>query len=132
MSRLGIGLAAAIVVVLTGGARATDRAASDSVIAGEHVAQRNCAGCHAVGGDGPSPLSDAPPFRDIHTRYRVGGLGRLLQEGMLAPTTPPEEGSPTRHPRMPMASLGADEIAELTAYLKSLEPAHPTHEGPRR
>ena len=117
-----LGLAAVALIALAGAARAAERPASDLVVAGERVAQRNCGGCHAVSGGGASPLPAAPPFRDIHRRYRAGGLEQLLREGMLQPETLPEEGSPTRHPIMPMIDLGIDEVAELTAYLKSLEP----------
>ena len=41
---------------------------------------------------------------------------------MLAPTDRPEEGEAPRHPRMPQAALGEDEVAALKAYLHSLEP----------
>lgn len=88
---------------------------------GQGIAQRSCGGCHAVA-EGPSPLAAAPPFRDLHRRYPVGGLAQFLDEGMLPPDQPLEEGSPATHPRMPVAALGADEVAALTAYLRSLEP----------
>lgn len=123
LSAACLGLALAALVALGGAARAAERPESDLAIAGERVAQRNCGGCHAVAGEGASPLPAAPPFRNIHLRYRAGGLEQLLREGMLRPETMPEEGSPPRHPIMPMIDLGVDEVAELTAYLKSLEPA---------
>lgn len=88
---------------------------------GERIAQRACGGCHAVRGT-KSPLPDAPPFARLHERYRKGGLDALLDEGMLAPPTPPEEGSPRTHPRMPMAKFDDDQRADLKAYLHSLEP----------
>jgi mono/diheme cytochrome c family protein len=122
MSALRLGLAVAALAAACGAAQAAERPAPDLVIAGERVAQRSCGGCHAVGA-GESPFPGAPPFRDLHRRYRAGGLAQLLQEGMLQPTTPADEGSPTRHPLMPMVSLGVDEIDELTAYLESLETA---------
>ena len=37
---------------------------------GETLARNNCARCHAVGRAGASPLRAAPPFRELHTRYR--------------------------------------------------------------
>ena len=88
---------------------------------GERLAQRACGGCHAVRGT-QSPLPDAPPFVQLHARYRSGGLDALLDEGMLAPPLPPEEGSPRTHPRMPMATFDDDQRADLKAYLRSLEP----------
>lgn len=88
---------------------------------GQGIAQRSCGGCHAVA-EGPSPVADAPPFRTLHRRYPAGGLAQLLEEGMLPPDQPLEEGSQQSHPRMPTAALGSDEVAALTAYLRSLEP----------
>lgn len=95
--------------------------AQASAANGERLAQRACGGCHAVRGT-KSPLPDAPPFARLHARYRAGGLDALLDEGMLAPAQPPEEGSPRTHPRMPMATFDDDQRADLKAYLKSLEP----------
>jgi mono/diheme cytochrome c family protein len=110
----------AIMLLASGDAVAADR--TGDIAAGKRVAQRYCGSCHAVA-KGASPLHDAPPFRDLHKRYRKGGLDQLLREGMLQPQRMPEEGSPRRHPRMPMAVLGDDEVTQLTAYLKSLEPS---------
>ena len=117
-----------IFAVLAWGGVCTSSTAQPLVSAGQRIAQRDCGGCHAVG-SGASPLADAPPFRDLHRRYPAGGLRQILQEGMIAPLDPPEEGSPRRHPRMPMVTLGEDELADLTAYLKSLESSDL---GPRR
>lgn len=88
---------------------------------GERIAQRACGGCHAVRG-ARSPLPDAPPFARLHERYRRGGLDVLLDEGMLAPPLPPEEGPPRTHPRMPMTHFDDDQRADLKAFLRSLEP----------
>ena len=91
------------------------------VVAGENLARHNCGGCHAIG-RGPSPFSDAPPFRTLWRRYPPGGLDRILEEGMLAPTDVQEEGRRDVHPRMPMRVLGEDEVDEVKAYLRSLDP----------
>lgn len=88
---------------------------------GQRLAQRHCGGCHAVTGS-TSPLADAPPFAKLFLRYRPGRLDAVLAEGMLAPRQRPEEGSPSGHPRMPMAQLDDDEVADLKAYLRSLDP----------
>jgi mono/diheme cytochrome c family protein len=123
-----IGLASAAALTLL--ATAAPAAESSQVAAGRMLAQRHCGGCHATA-LGRSPLADAPPFRRLYQRYPPGGLERILREGMLAPDQPSDEGSGTRHPRMPMVTLGMDEKAELKAYLKSLEP--PAHRrGPGR
>ena len=102
-------------------------AESPEVSAGGRLAQRYCGGCHAVAaGPGRSPLADAPPFRDLNRRYPPGGLPQILKEGMIAPIDTQEEGAITRHPRMPMAELGPDQVFELTAYLQSLDSRSPT------
>jgi len=95
--------------------------AAATIAYGQRIAERSCGGCHAVG-EGASPLADAPPFRTLHRRYPAGGLAQLLEEGMLPPATMQEEGSRPSHPRMPTAALDPDEVAALTAYLRSLEP----------
>ncbi|CAN5350534.1 cytochrome c [soil metagenome] len=95
-----------------------------SMSGGQRIAERNCGGCHAVGA-GVSKLADAPPFRTLHERYSPGGLDQILREGMLRPSRMPEEGSPPSHPRMPMADLDDDEVAQLKTYLRSLDPRAP-------
>jgi mono/diheme cytochrome c family protein len=88
---------------------------------GRRIAQTYCAQCHALGA-GPSPLKDAPPFATLHRRYpQGGGLEDLLGEGMIAPATPPEEGQPRMHPRMPQAHLDEDQVADLIAFLKAVQ-----------
>lgn len=104
---------------------------SPGISGGQRIAERNCGGCHAVG-SGDSKLADAPAFRNLHDRYPPGGLDEILQEGMLRPSRMPEEGSPKFHPRMPMADLDDDEVAQLKAYLSSLGPRSPTIQPPGR
>lgn len=94
---------------------------------GRRVAEAYCGQCHTLG-PGPSPLADAPPFTMLHRRYPDGGgLEDLLGEGMIAPATPPEEGQPRMHPRMPQAHLDEDQVADLIAFLKAAQtdPAPP-------
>jgi mono/diheme cytochrome c family protein len=73
-------------------------------------AQANCASCHAIGPTGDSPLRIAPPFRALHLRYPVEDLAESLAEGIT-----------TAHAAMPQFQLDAAQIADLIAYLKSLE-----------
>ncbi|GJE70010.1 c-type cytochrome [Methylorubrum podarium] len=77
---------------------------------GETIARTNCAGCHAIGRVGASPLAEAPPFRDLHRRYPVTDLAEALAEGIT-----------TGHPAMPEFRLDPDEAQALIAYLRSLE-----------
>lgn len=77
---------------------------------GQTFVQVHCAGCHAVGRVGESPLPIAPPFRSLHTRYPVENLAEALAEGIT-----------TGHPSMPEFRLDAAQINDVIAYLKTLE-----------
>ena len=113
---------AVMVIALHGAAPAVAQPADAVTIAfGRGVAQRFCGQCHGLEAQ-PSPFAEAPPFADLHQRYRGGGLEALLKEGMLTPDPSMEEGNMPGHPRMPQRRLDIDERAALTAYLRSLEP----------
>jgi len=77
---------------------------------GESFARQHCSRCHAIGRTGQSPLSIAPPFRTLHSRYPVETLGEALAEGIE-----------TGHPTMPAFQLDPDQIHDLLSYLKTLE-----------
>ena len=83
---------------------------SPAVQRGLVFARTNCAQCHSIDPVGPSPLSVAPPFRDLHERYPVETLEEALAEGIR-----------TGHPSMPEFRLEPDQIGDLIAFLKSLE-----------
>lgn len=109
--------------LLSGGLFVTATAASAqaSAVNGKKLAQRHCGGCHAVSSL-KSPLPGAPAFAKLYLRYPPGRLDQVLSEGMLSPQTPPEEGSPQTHPRMPQVKFDDDQRADLSAYLRSLDP----------
>jgi mono/diheme cytochrome c family protein len=88
----------------------TSQAQEPLVQRGRAFAQTNCSRCHAIGPVGESPLPKAPPFRTLHLRYPVEDLVESLAEGIR-----------TAHPAMPEFQLDAAQIADLIAYLKSLE-----------
>jgi cytochrome c len=71
----------------------------------------NCSRCHSIDKVSPSPLNIAPPFRTLHIRYPVEHLEEALAEGIT-----------TGHPTMPEFKLQPDQIGDVIAYLKSLEP----------
>jgi mono/diheme cytochrome c family protein len=77
---------------------------------GRVFAHTNCSGCHSIDPVGPSPLSEAPPFRRLHENYPVESLEEALAEGIR-----------TGHPGMPEFRLEPDQIGDLIAFLKSLE-----------
>ena len=94
----------------SGGPEPRAEASAESVMRGQVLAQTRCAACHAIGPTGTSPMAEAPPFRDLHTRYPV----RFLQEALA-------EGLTSAHPAMPPVELEPDQIRDLIAYLESLE-----------
>ena len=87
---------------------------------GRVFAQTNCAMCHAVGRIGDSPLAIAPPFRTLHTRYRVDDSAEALAEGIV-----------TGHPSMPQFQLDAAQIGDLIAYLRCSSRDGPARAGSR-
>jgi cytochrome c len=80
-----------------------------SVGHGRALAERHCAGCHATGPAGDSPVPEAPPFRYLKAKYPVDSLAEALAEGIVA-----------GHPAMPEVTFEAGEIEDLLAYLKTL------------
>lgn len=87
-----------------------DAVAAASVQRGFAFARANCARCHSVDRVTPSPLRIAPPFRDLHRLYPVESLEEPLAEGIV-----------TGHQNMPEFRLDPGQIADFTAFLKSLE-----------
>lgn len=77
---------------------------------GFDYAEANCAGCHAVGVMGESPLPAAPRFRDLGLRYPVDDLAEAFAEGI-----------DTGHPSMPEFVMSTEENSDLIAYLKSIQ-----------
>lgn len=80
-----------------------------AAVRGQQFATQACAGCHAVGPDGASPLTAAPPFRDVVHRYSMDRLEGRFAEGLV-----------TSHPAMPAFVFRASEIDDLMAYLETL------------
>jgi len=82
---------------------------SGSSAVGGALAQRLCAGCHAIGRDGETPMKSAPPFRTLGSLYPVSDLQEAFAEGLV-----------TAHPAMPAFEMQPQEIADLIAYLESV------------
>lgn len=91
------------------GAAFADLPRSGSPAVGGSLAQRLCAGCHAIGRDGESPMKSAPPFRTMGALYPVSDLQEAFAEGLV-----------TAHPAMPAFEMEPQEIADLIAYLESV------------
>lgn len=70
----------------------------------------HCAQCHSIDQVSESPLTIAPAFRTLHLRYPIENLQRPLAEGIIA-----------GHPTMPQFRLDPDQVADVIAYLKTLQ-----------
>ena len=89
---------------------------------GAAIARRWCADCHVVAADQKHAKVDAPPFADVAKRLDDKKISSFL-------TDP--------HPRMPDMSLSRKEIEDITAYIRSFDPAPrppapPTEKEPER
>lgn len=81
-----------------------------SVIAeGKRLSEINCAKCHNLEAEGESPLTDAPPFRDIAKNYDPLELTDSFMEGLAV-----------RHPLMPDWEVTEPQAEALTAFIMSL------------
>jgi cytochrome c len=96
----------AIIVIFCG----TPGMAADGIEQGRAIVEANCAGCHAVGREGASPLSPAPPFRTLSQRYPISDLQEALGEGIM-----------TAHPTMPEFAFAPDEIDAIITYVQSIQ-----------
>lgn len=83
---------------------------SPAAQAGLEIVSAGCSRCHAIGPTGDSPLRQAPPFRTLHTRYPVESLEESLAEGTIS-----------GHPATPEFQFSPEQVADIIAYLKSLE-----------
>jgi cytochrome c len=106
MKQASVSAAALLCALVIASASQAQEAQTDR---GRSFAQKNCAPCHAIGTTGESPLPKAPPFRTLHLYYPVEQLAESLAEGIK-----------TTHP-MPEFQLDSAQIADVIAYLKSLE-----------
>ncbi len=66
--------------------------------------------CHAIGETGNSKHDQAPPFRQVVTRYPLENLAESLAEGILS-----------GHPDMPEFVFQPDEIDAVLSYLEDLK-----------
>jgi cytochrome c len=88
---------------------------------GEILITKNCARCHAIGATGESTHKEAPPFRQVVTRYPLENLAEALAEGIVS-----------GHPDMPEFVFQPDEIDAILAFLGKLKTeTHGTENGPK-
>lgn len=84
--------------------------AAEAVERGRLLTSQSCAGCHATGDTGASPMPAATPLREIARRYPLDQLEEAFAEGLV-----------TGHPAMPPYAFRASEIDDIIAYLESLK-----------
>lgn len=80
------------------------------LVKGEALLTKNCARCHAIGSGGESPHDNAPPLRQIATRYPLDNLAEALAEGIVS-----------GHADMPEFVFDPGEIDAILAYLEDLK-----------
>jgi mono/diheme cytochrome c family protein len=97
--------AVVMTVLLWSPAQAQDPSAQRGVV----IARTYCVGCHSIDKVSPSPLKEAPPFRDLHKKYPVENLQESLAEGIV-----------TGHPSMPQFRFDTGQTADFIAFLNSL------------
>jgi mono/diheme cytochrome c family protein len=106
------GVLASLLVLAVGACAATSAhfrpGPADAPARGRDVAQRACAGCHAVDRGGASPVARAPSFASRTMRHSAGLDGRLRDLTRL-----------DHHGAPPMA-LTEPQVRDIEAYIESL------------
>ena len=109
------GMILVVVGTLLAGSLASPSAAMSSVLTGaeqrgRQIATQRCSICHGIDQQAVSPRKRAPTFRSLAGRF----VGLSLQQKLT-------EIGETGHYDMPPQVLHQDQIADLSAYLNSLE-----------
>lgn len=79
------------------------------IVEGKRLAEINCTRCHNIEATGESPLTDAPPFREIAKNYDRDELLDGFMEGLAV-----------RHPLMPDWDVTEPQAEALTVFVLSL------------
>jgi mono/diheme cytochrome c family protein len=114
-------VAALLAITLPGAATAADAAA------GETAYQANCASCHGPKGAGDGPVAvalDPKPrnFGDAEFKYDTDGDGKTGTDADIANIVKQGAAAFGGNVMMaPLGHLGDDEIANIIAFIRSLE-----------
>lgn len=81
-----------------------------AIARGAEIAEGRCANCHAVALEDHSPEKDAPQFRVLSRVYSA----KFLADELL-------DISQNGHFEMPPVALREDEVADVAAYISSLD-----------
>lgn len=84
---------------------------AESIAHGKALVEANCARCHGVGADDASAHPEAPPFRALSERYPLDALEEAFVEGIT-----------TGHPDMPEFVAMPEQVADILAYIDTLQP----------
>lgn len=76
---------------------------------GEALLRKNCASCHAVGPADQSPMSKAPPFRDLYARLAPKELETVILQGAVS-----------HYPGMPQIEFSLSDTEAIMAYLERM------------
>jgi mono/diheme cytochrome c family protein len=82
-----------------------------AILHGKALVLENCSGCHAIDTNGKSPNPKSPPFRTLSQRYPLDALEEAFVEGI-----------DTGHPEMPRFVATPEQIADIIAYIATLNP----------
>lgn len=110
MKRMLSGASALLAVALTCSTQAWAQGES-AIEHGRKLVEVNCSRCHGVGRDDVSVHPEAPEFRTLAERYPIDALEEAFAEGIV-----------TGHPDMPEFEASPTQIADIIAYIESIQP----------
>ncbi len=102
----------AFLAVLAVGADAMAAEGSDADD-GKAILDKYCSRCHSIEATGDSPLTKAPPLRQVYLKFPIQELELGFAEGM---------GS--RHKDMPQIQFSAEQVSAILDYLGRIS-GHP-------
>ncbi len=82
-----------------------------AILHGKALVLENCSGCHSIDKKSKSPNPKSPPFRSLSERYPLDALEEAFVEGI-----------DTGHPEMPRFVATPEQIADIIAYIATLNP----------
>ena len=77
---------------------------------GEVISRGMCAGCHAVGKEGESPLPAAPRFRSLDNQTDLSKMAERMRDGLWS-----------GHVDMPMFRFNREDADAVVAYMRSIQ-----------
>ncbi len=93
---------------------APSAAPAASSLRGLALARANCGSCHAIASEPNSPNSAAPRFADLQRLSPDKPIEEIVADGIMV-----------RHSPMPWFAPGPDDMDDLMAYIKGIQPRRP-------